>query len=189
LDQALLQPGLTNQPTSVKEVAGMFWTVTGPRHRPAVQRLKPKKFRMTVQLPLKAKIPFIDAAVPAGFPSPATDYLETAINIHEEFVPHPLSTFLFTSSGDSMLDAFIPPKAFLLVDRSLVPKTGDIVLAVLQGEFTIKFYERTEKRCRLLPANKNYKPIDITEEMEMQVWGVVTKIIIDPKEVRYVRPC
>ena len=102
----------------------------------------------------RAFIPFIDLRVQAGFPSPANDYLEESINLNEEFIKHPLSTFIFTSTGDSMIDAFIPQKACLLIDRSIVPKSGDIVLAVIQGEFTVKFYERTEFKCRLVPANK-----------------------------------
>jgi DNA polymerase V len=137
----------------------------------------------------KILIPFIDARVAAGFPSPANDYLENAIDLNEEFIQHPLSTFIFTCSGDSMIGAFIPPKACLLIDRSVVAKSGDIVLAVVNGEFTVKYYERTAFKCRLVPANPAYKTIDITEEMEMQVWGVVIKIIIDPKDTRYVRPC
>ena len=138
---------------------------------------------------IKKLIPFFDARVPASFPSPANDYLEETINLNEEFIKHPLSTFIFTSEGDSMIKAFIPPKACLLVDRSVTPKNGDIVLAVVNGEFTVKYFESTEFRCRLIPANEKYKPMEITEEMQMLVWGVVIKIIIDPKDVKYVCPC
>lgn len=133
-------------------------------------------------------IPFIDSRISAGFPSPANDYLEERINLNEEFIKHPLSTFIFTTEGDSMIGAFIPPKACLIVDRSVTPINGSIVLAVVNGEFTVKFLEKTGTCCRLLPANKKYKPLDITEEMQMQVWGVVTGIIIDPKDISNVRP-
>ena len=143
---------------------------------------------MTARLNEIQFVPFIDARLQAGFPSPANDYLEEAINLHAEIVKHPLSTFIFTSTGDSMTGAFIPPNACLVIDRSIIPKNGDIVLAVLQGEFTVKYYERTEFKCWLAPANNKYKRMEITEEMEMSVWGVVIRILIDPKDVRYVRP-
>lgn len=136
--------------------------------------------------PSQRLIPFYDIRVPAGFPSPANDYLEKAIDLNDAFIKHPLSTFVFTTEGDSMTGAFIPTKSCLLIDRSVTPKNGDIVLAVVSGEFTVKFFEKTEFRCRLLPANDKYSPIDITEEMQMQVWGVVIKIIIDPKDTKNV---
>jgi DNA polymerase V len=134
-------------------------------------------------------IPFINSNIPAGFPSPANDYLEETIDLNKEFIQHPLSTFIITTEGDSMINAFIPNKAMLLVDKSVKPKSGDIVVAVVNGEFTVKFLEIKAFSCRLLPANDKYPPIKITEEMEMQIWGVVIKIIIDPKDVRHVRPC
>jgi DNA polymerase V len=83
-----------------------------------------------------------------------------------------------------MINAFIPPKAKLIVDRSLSPKNGDIVLAVLNGEFTIKFFKKNQYKCWLCPANSKFPDIEITEEMNMQVWGVVTHIITDVKDVR-----
>jgi DNA polymerase V len=134
-------------------------------------------------------IPFINCNVPAGFPSPANDYLEETIDLNKEFIPHPLATFIITTEGDSMTNAFIPNKAMLLVDKSLKAKTGDIVVAVVNGEFTVKYLEIKEFSCRLLPANEKYPPLKITEEIDMQIWGVVTKIIIDPKDVKHVRPC
>ena len=88
-----------------------------------------------------------------------------------------------------MIDAFIPPKSLVLVDRSLTPNNGDIVVAIVDGGFTVKVYQHTGNRCRLLPANPKYKPIEITEEMQMEVWGVVIKIFIDPKDVKDVCPC
>lgn len=141
---------------------------------------------MTLLPQQRILIPFIDSRVPAGFPSPANDSLEEGVDLNEEFIKHPSSTFIFTTTGDSMINAFIPPKSCLLIDRSITPKNGDIVLAVVTGEFTIKYFEKTELRCRLVPANEKYKPIEITEEMQMQVWGVVTRIFIDPKDVKYV---
>ena len=126
--------------------------------------------------------------VPAGFPSPAMDCMEERIDLNKEFIKHPLSTFIIESSGYSMINAFIPPKARLIVDRSLSPKNGDIVLAVLNGEFTVKFLKKNNYKCWLVPANSKFKEIEITAEMEMQIWGVVTHIITNPNDVRSSMP-
>lgn len=131
-------------------------------------------------------IPFYEIAVAAGFPSPAQDYLEERIDLNKELVPHPLSTFIVQCEGDSMINAFISPGAKLLIDRSITPKNGDIVLAVINGEFTVKFLKKNEFKCWLCPANRKYKDIEITPEMNMQVWGVVTCILTDPKMIRHV---
>ena len=127
---------------------------------------------------------YYPSAVKAGFPSPAMDYLEERINLNDVLIQHPLSTFLIECSGDSMISAFIPPKAILVVDKSILPSNGDIVVAVMNGDFTVKFLKKNDLRCWLVPGNSKYKEIEITPEMNMQVWGVVVKIIIDPKDVR-----
>lgn len=133
------------------------------------------------------RIPFFNNPVKAGFPSPAADYLEERIDIAEMLIPHPLATFIVLSEGDSMINAFIPPKAMLLVDRSVTPKNMDIVVAVLNGEFTVKYLKKNDYKCWLVPANSKYQEIEITEEMNMQVWGVVTRVISDPKALNNVR--
>jgi DNA polymerase V len=125
-----------------------------------------------------------DFQVPAGFPSPAMDYMQERIDLNKEFIPHPLSTFIIESSGYSMINAFIPPRARLIVDRSITPKNGDIVLAVLNGEFTVKFLKKNQYKCWLVPANSKFKEIEITGEMDMQIWGVVTNIITTVKDVK-----
>jgi len=127
---------------------------------------------------------YYPSAVKAGFPSPAMDYLEERINLNDVLIQHPLSTFIIECSGDSMISAFIPPKAILVVDKSVKPSNGDIVVAVMNGDFTVKFLKKNDLRCWLVPGNSKYKEIEITPEMNMQVWGVVVKIIIDPKDVR-----
>lgn len=129
-------------------------------------------------------VPSFNNQVNAGFPSPAMDYMEERIDLNKTLIRHPLATFIVESTGDSMINAFIPPKAKLIVDRSLIPKTGDIVLAVLNGEFTVKFLKKNDHNCYLVPANSKYTEIKITPEMNMQVWGVVTNIITDTSDVR-----
>jgi len=127
---------------------------------------------------------YYETTVPAGFPSPALDYMEETIDLGRELISHPLSTFIVECTGDSMMGAFIPPKAKLLVDRSLAPVNGSIVVAVLNGEFTVKFLRKNEHRCWLVPANSKYPEVRISEDMEMQVWGVVTYIITDTQDLR-----
>lgn len=130
---------------------------------------------------------YFDGKVPAGFPSPANDYLQKRIDLNDELIRHPLSTFLIESEGTSMADAFIPPKAKLLIDRSISPKSGDIVLAVINGEFTVKYFKKHINKCWLIPANKHFKEIEITAEMDFVVWGVVISIIINPNDIKCLR--
>ena len=129
-------------------------------------------------------IPYVQNKVKAGFPSPANDYLEERIDLNREMIKHPLSTFIIDCEGDSMINAFIPPKCRLLVDRSVKPKNGDIVLAILNGDFTVKYFKKNDLKCWLIPANKKYRDIEITQEMDMQVWGVVIQILINPNDTR-----
>lgn len=136
-------------------------------------------------------IPFIDGKVPAGFPSPAMDYMEERIDLVKILSPHPQSTFYVRSTGDSLLDAFIPPDSILIVDRSITPKSGDIVVVFINGGFTVKYIDFKGKDCWLIPANraKGYMPLKVTEEMGMIVWGYVTAIVIETKNISHVRPC
>lgn len=120
------------------------------------------------------------SSVAAGFPSPAADYMMEEIDLGKELIPKPLSTFVVRVTGDSMIDAHIPPNARLVVDRSLKPRNNSIVVAVVNGEFTVKRFFKNSSGIRLMPANKKYQPIPITEGMEFSVWGIVTQILIDP---------
>jgi len=131
-------------------------------------------------------IPFFKTKVQAGFPSPALDYMEDRIDFNKILVQHPLATFVIECTGDSMINAFIPPMAKLVIDRSLTPQNNDIVLAVVNGEFTVKFLKKNDHKCWLIPANRKYPELEITHEMSFQVWGVVTNIIIP---VNLVRKC
>lgn len=129
------------------------------------------------------EVPFLDMSVPAGFPSPAADYLEERINLNDFLIKNPPATFIVKCTGDSMINAFIPPKCYLVIDRSVTPVNGDIVLACINRELTVKYLQKNEYRCRLVPANSKYKAIEVTPEQELLIWGVVTTIITKPKEL------
>jgi len=110
--------------------------------------------------------------------SPARNYIDDKIDFNRLMVTHPRSTFTMKVTGDSMVGAHIPDGATLVVDRSIAPWNGAIVVAAVNGEFTVKRYERSAEGIRLLPANKKYQPLQITDRMDFQVWGVVTRVII-----------
>ncbi|MBC7849325.1 MAG: translesion error-prone DNA polymerase V autoproteolytic subunit [Chitinophagaceae bacterium] len=133
---------------------------------------------------MKMELSYFSSAVEAGFPSPAMDYMEERIDLNKVIVKHPLATFIVSVEGDSMINAFIPPGARLVVDRSISAKNGDIVLAVLNGEFTVKFLKKNEYKCWLIPANRKYQDIEITGESNLQVWGVVIHVLIDTSNLR-----
>ncbi|HNP24435.1 MAG TPA: translesion error-prone DNA polymerase V autoproteolytic subunit [Panacibacter sp.] len=121
-----------------------------------------------------------------AFPSPAADYMEERISLDQWLIQHPLSTFFFKCEGDSMVNAFIPPKAILVVDRSLTAQNGDIVVAVLNGEFTVRYLRKNDRRCSLVPANNKLKELEITEGMDFMLWGVVISVISNPKDLKHV---
>jgi DNA polymerase V len=121
--------------------------------------------------------------VQAGFPSPAGDYMERPIDLNEHIIEHPTATFFMRVEGESMIGAHIPPGALVVVDRALRPKDGSIVVAVVDGEFTIKRLDISMTEKRLMPENPKFKPIVITEGMEVEIWGVVRAIVIDTTTV------
>jgi DNA polymerase V len=121
--------------------------------------------------------------IPAGQPSPAEPDQAERINLND-LVTHPDSTFVVRSQGYSMITTFIPPNALLLVDKSLDPKNNDIIVASINGEFTIKHYRVNDHKRKLAPANSKYKDIEIVDGMDFRIWGVVTHVISDPKNLK-----
>lgn len=113
--------------------------------------------------------------VSAGFPSPAEEHVEKRLDPSEFLIDQKDATFFVTIQGYSMIDAGLLPNDKAVVDRSKMASVGDIVLAVINGEFTIKTLSRHPSGApRLLPANKDFQPIEVTEEMQFEIWGVVT---------------
>ena len=116
-------------------------------------------------------------SVYAGFPSPAEDHLDLDLDLNEHLIKHPAATFYVYAKGDSMINSGIHDGDLLIVDRSLNPGLKNIIIAVINGEFTVKRISKIDKELYLIPDNNSYKPIKITEDMNFQIWGIVTHTI------------
>ena len=119
-------------------------------------------------------------SIQAGFPSPADDYMEEKLDLNRFLIKNPSSTFYVKVEGVSMIGAGIYPKDILIVDRSLRAKNNDVIIALVDGEFTVKRLSLQADKVLLLAENPTYKPIDVSE-MDFQVWGIVTYVIHNPK--------
>ncbi|PVY43169.1 LexA family protein [Pontibacter virosus] len=126
------------------------------------------------------EIPLYASFVSAGFPSPSDDYLEDKIDLGKYLIQNPTSTFMMRVKGSSMVDANIHDGDILVIDKSLKASDGMPVVCFLDGEFTVKTFKKIGNKAYLMPANPAYKPIEVTEEMDMRVWGVVVWILHKP---------
>ena len=122
-------------------------------------------------------LPLFLSKIRAGFPSPADEYLDKKLDLNEFLIKHPASTFFVKVKGDSMIKAGIHSGDILVVDRSLEPKDKKIVVAVVNGEFTVKRVSKKRDKLFLLSENDTYAPIEIKEDMEFEIWGVVMHVI------------
>ncbi len=122
----------------------------------------------------------VDGSVCAGFPSPADDYLETRIDLRKELIKNPDATFVMRVQGDSMAGDGIDDGDVLIIDRSVKPGNGAVAVCYLNNTFTVKRLEMRGGRIRLLAANPAYPPIEIQENDELTIWGVVTFVIKKP---------
>ena len=176
---------------------------TPPRHggprpgsgRPSSEPTKvirlPLRLIPTIQAlataPLGTRVPRPDAArltlpmfghkVRAGFPSPADDYVEAFLDLNEHLIEHKDATFFVQATGDSMTGAGIQEGNLLVVDRALEARHGDIVIAVIDGDLTVKRLEKRRGKIRLVAENPAYAPIEFTDGQELTIWGVVTSVI------------
>lgn len=124
----------------------------------------------------KVILPLFSDNVPCGFPSPAQDYVEREIDLNEFMVAHPSATWFVRASGESMVDAGISPGDLLVVDSARTARHGDIVVATVEGGFTVK---RLQLRpvIQLVPCNRAYSPIPVNDETGLTIFGVVTFIV------------
>jgi len=125
----------------------------------------------------RCKRPLFMVPVSAGFPSPAEDYIEGKLDLNKYLIKHPAATFFVKVTGNSMIDAGIHDGDILIVDRSIKPASRKVVIAIVNGELTVKRIRVTKGKILLMPENRDYKPLQVEEEMGFEVWGVVTNVI------------
>lgn len=119
------------------------------------------------------EITIVYPKVSAGFPSPAEDFFQERLDLNSYLIKHPASTFFVKVEGDSMVDAGIYNNDLLIVDRSLTPKENSIVIAAVNGELTVKKLKRINGKLCLIPENKIYPSIELKDETDLRIWGVV----------------
>ena len=121
----------------------------------------------------KFKIPLLTDSVSAGFPSPADDYTEENIDLNEHLISNPFSTLFLRVKGESMIDAGIKDKDLIIVDKSLTARPGNIIIAMIDGEFTIKRLSIKNNELYLKAENHNYPDFRFKNHIDVQIWGVV----------------
>jgi DNA polymerase V len=132
-------------------------------------------FRRTPSAP--CYLTLYDAPVPAGFPSPADDYTEHSLDLNEYLVKHPAATFFVRVRGQSMIGAGIHDGDLLVVDRALEPRDGNVVIAIVDGDLTVKRIRRRDGKMFLCPENDAYPAIEVSPETGLRIWGVVAHAI------------
>ncbi|GGD18673.1 LexA family protein [Flavobacterium orientale] len=132
-------------------------------------------FRPDLDNPIE--LPFITAGIKAGFPSPAADFDETKISLDAVLVKNREATFYAKASGTSMTGAGIDDGDILVIDRSLEPRNNKVAICLLDGEFTVKRIKVSREEMFLMPENKAFEPIKITDENQLIIWGIVTFVV------------
>lgn len=122
-------------------------------------------------------IAFSESLISAGFPSSAENFVERTLDINDLLIKHPVSTFYIRVIGDSMINAGINTGDILVVDRSLTLTNNKIAVVRINNEFTVKRINFTKEKVLLIAENDNYQPIEINNEMDFEIWGIVTFVI------------
>lgn len=143
---------------------------------------KNEKMKNKIQLFLpdlenQIELPYISSGIKAGFPSPAADFDESKISLDNVLVKNKEATFYAKASGNSMIGAGIDDGDILVIDRSLEPQNNKIAICFIDGEFTVKRIKIENEDVYLMPENPNYKPIKISLENDLIIWGIVTYVI------------
>ena len=125
----------------------------------------------------RLRLVLFTSKISAGFPSPAEDYIDKNLDLNEHLIKHPAATFFIRVEGHSMINAGIHNGDMLIVDRTLEPVDKKIVIAVINGEMTVKRIRMLKGKLYLMPENDSFKPIEVSEEADLQIWGVVTSVI------------
>ncbi|MDD9912713.1 MAG: translesion error-prone DNA polymerase V autoproteolytic subunit [Alphaproteobacteria bacterium] len=122
-------------------------------------------------------LPLYGSDVQAGGPTPADDYVENQINLHDYVVERPAETFFVRAKGQSMKNIGIGDGDLMVVDRSIAPRNGHVVIAAVDGDLTVKRLNKTTDCLELLPENEEFQPIRVSSEQHCHIWGVVTNVI------------
>ena len=122
-------------------------------------------------------LPLVESGISAGFPSPADDFLDTAIDLNKEYVKNPSTTFYGRVKGDSMINAGLSNGDLLIIDKSLEPVNDKIAVCFIDGEFTVKRIKIEKEIVWLVAENEKYKPIKVTADNDFLIWGIVTTVI------------
>ncbi len=125
----------------------------------------------------KLERPLFLTRIPAGYPSPGDNYIEKKLDLNEYLIKHPAATFFVRVEGDSMINGGIHSADILVVDRAITACHGDIVIAIVNGEVTIKRLVMKSDKLYLVAENSKYPPFEITPEMNFEIWGKVTYVI------------
>jgi len=132
-----------------------------------------KIFALNKQVELR--LPFFESLIPAGFPSPADDYLEMSLDLNERLIRNPSSTFFAQITGSSMINAGIHDGDLVVIDKSLQPKDDSVLVCIIDGEFTLKRFKKIDNESAfLMPDNPDYEPIKVNKHNNFMIWGVVT---------------
>jgi DNA polymerase V len=123
------------------------------------------------------ELPFVKGGISAGFPSPAEDFTDSGIDLNKELIDNKFSTFFGRVKGNSMQDLGIHDGDIMIIDKSITPQDGKIAVCYIDGEFTVKKIKIDKENCYLMPANPDYKPIQVTAENDFLIWGIVTYVI------------
>ena len=126
-------------------------------------------------------LPLAAGGIAAGFPSPAQDYIDLKIDLNKELINNPSNTFYARVKGSSMIDAGISDGDILVIDKSVEPQDGDTAVCFIDGEFTLKYIKIEPDVVWLVPANPKFKKIEVTEENNFCIWGIVTYSIKNHK--------
>ena len=165
-------------PASLKEaVVTAVSRYTQAAQLSAQEPLKTKQLQFPASEPPALKLPLFATRIPAGFPSPADDYVEARLDLNELLVQRQEATYFLRVKGDSMLGAGIHPGDLIVVDRSINAEDGHVVVADIDGELTIKRLRWVNSAPELHPENPNYPVIRFKEGQELRIWGVVTSAV------------
>lgn len=135
------------------------------------------KYSISEVPPLSISLPLYSCAVSAGFPSPCDDYIEKTLDLNEFLVKRPAATFFMRVAGNSMIKAGIHDQDILIVDRSIEPTHGKIVVAAIDGGLTVKRLKINNRSAFLMPENDDFQPIAVNPENGIYIWGVVVHVI------------